>query len=123
MPFTMPQTGPLHEGSTAQGILTGQSHGAQELEGAFLCDRTIGGGVMHVRALMTQQSRRVSIQVGRGAAGQIIKPLPAGWLLRGHGNYMVGKTPSSLGKETNRRGIHQRNAVKNQRFKIQLPYL
>lgn len=57
------------------------------------------------------------------AAGQIIKPLPAGWFLCGHGNYMVGKTPSSLRRETKRRGIHQRNAVKHQRFKTQLPYL
>lgn len=93
MPFTTPQTGLLHEGSTAQGILIGQSCGAQELGGGVLCDRTISGGLTRVKALVAQQSRRVSIQIGGRAAGQIIKPLPAGWFLRGHGDYMVGKNP------------------------------
>lgn len=71
----------------------------------------------------TEQKGQYTSCGGGGKAGQIIKPLPAGWLLRGHGNYMVGKTPPSLGRETKRRGIHQRNAVKHQRFKTRLPYL
>lgn len=82
---------PFHEGSTAQGIRIGQSCGAQELGGRVFCDRTISGCDLCVRALMGQQSRRVSIQVGGTAVQIIIKPLHAGWLPHGHGNYMVGK--------------------------------
>lgn len=105
----MPQTGPLHEGSTAQGTHTGQSHGAQEMGEGVLCDRTICGRVTCVRALAGQQSRRVSIQVvGRGTAVQIIKPSPAGWLPHSHGNYMVGKPHLPLEEKPREEGSVKR---------------
>lgn len=105
----MPQTGPLHEGSTTEGIHTGQSRGAQEMGEGVLRDRTISGRVTFVRALMGQQSRRVSIQVvGRGTAVQIIKPLAVGWLPHSHGNYMVGKPHLPLEEKPREEGSIKR---------------
>ena len=103
----MPQTGPLHEGSTAQGTHTGQSRGNQEMGEGVLCDRTISGRVTCVRALAGQQSRRVSIQVV-GTAVQSIKPLPAGWLPHSHGNYMVGKPHLPLEEKPREEGSIER---------------
>lgn len=58
------------------------------------------------RDRMGQETRRVGVQVG--AAVETRKPLPAGSRLHSYGNYAVGKHTSSLGRETKRRGIHQK---------------